>query len=253
MKAKSKALKKENLVEIFHENTKITHFDDNLVSQNTPIEWTEINYKSYPRFPKTKISIDLKNLSEMERTLVKRRSVRDFKAQKISLDNLSRILYFSAGITRKNNDWNASVRAYPSGGARYPLELYLVIFNVKNLVKGIYHFNVKQNTLELIKGGSFLNEMISIFGNTKWLEKSGFIILISAVFDRTLMKYGNRGYRLALLEAGHLAQNLYLVSTWLKLGCCALGGFLDDKLGSLLGLDKTKESAIYALAIGKPK
>lgn len=250
-----KSFKKENIAEIFHENTKITHFDDNLISQNIPYRWVEINYKSYPRFPKVKLShIHSKKLSEINKLLMKRRSIRDFKSQEISFDALSKILYFSAGITtQKINDWNTSFRAYPPGGARYPLELYLVVFNVKNLVKGIYHFNVKYNTLELIKGGSFKNQMIKLFGNTNWVGKAGFIVLVSSVFGRTLIKYGNRGYRLVLLEAGHLAQNIYLLSTSLKLGCCALGGFLDNQLNSLLNLEKTNESVIYALAIGKPK
>lgn len=249
-----KTSKKENIAEIFHENTKITHFDDNLISQNIPYGWVEINYKSYPRFPKVNLSrVYSKNSSGIKKLLMKRRSIRDFKVQKISFNALSKILYFSAGITtQKTNDWNTAFRAYPSGGARYPLELYLVVFNVKDLVKGIYHFNVKYNVLELIKRGNFKNQMIKLFGNTTWVGKSGFIVLISAVFGRTLIKYGNRGYRLVLLEAGHLAQNIYLLSTSLKLGCCALGGFLDNQLNSLLSLEKTNESVIYTLSIGKP-
>jgi SagB-type dehydrogenase family enzyme len=84
-----------------------------------------------------------------------------------------------------------------------------------------------------------------------FISETGALMLISAVLSRTTVKYGHRGYRFALIEAGHIGQNIYLLSEKKNLGCCALGGFLDDKLNELLDLEN--EPVIYALALGSKK
>ena len=75
-------------------------------------------------------------------------------------------------------------------------------------------------------------------------------MLISAVFNRTVIKYRDRGYRLILIEAGHLGQNISVVSAALGIKSCALGGFIDDKCNEILDLEKEKESVIYIFACG---
>jgi SagB-type dehydrogenase family enzyme len=78
-------------------------------------------------------------------------------------------------------------------------------------------------------------------------------LFLTAVFERTMSRYGPRGYRYVLLEAGHVAQNLCLVATELELGTLCLGGFRDAAINELLGLDPRGEGAVYAVAIGQPK
>lgn len=77
------------------------------------------------------------------------------------------------------------------------------------------------------------------------------VIIITACFNRTLQKYGERGYRYVFLDAGHVGENIYLSSSYLNLGCVAIGGFDDDKLNDTLGIDGKNESSIYVLTIGK--
>lgn len=82
-------------------------------------------------------------------------------------------------------------------------------------------------------------------------KKSGILILLSAVFSRSEIKYGSRGYRHILTEVGHLSQNIYLASAALKLDCCSIGGYMDDKLNELLDLDGLEESVVGVTAVGK--
>ena len=74
---------------------------------------------------------------------------------------------------------------------------------------------------------------------------------MTSQFERTQMKYGERGYRYILLEAGHIGQNICLVSETLGLKCCALGGTMDKNLEELLDIDGETESVVYGFAIGK--
>jgi SagB-type dehydrogenase family enzyme len=83
------------------------------------------------------------------------------------------------------------------------------------------------------------------------LERAGVCFILSAIFQRARWKYRERTYRYALLEAGHIGQNLYLAATSMGLGVCAIGAFLDDDLNELLGLDGEEEAAVYIIAVGR--
>ena len=185
---------------------------------------------------------------------MERRSIRKFKSNGIDFMTLSKLLYFSAGIKDLDKKDCVHKRTYPSGGARYPLELYTIVLKgSEELPLGIYHYNVKLHALHLLQKGKFtaLFKKTKIsYGNTELISNSAILLIITGVFGRTEIKYGKRSYRLVLFEAGHMAQNIYLVSTALKLGCCAVGGFEDEKINSLLRLDEDKEQALYMLALG---
>jgi len=238
--------------EPFHESTKFKFLEEEIKGE-TPLYWTRIHFKSYPRFKRIKLPRKIKKRKAFINDVIKkRRSIRDFKKQKISLKTISELLYYSAGITFFGRNWNETHRAYPSAGARYPLELYPVLFNISGVKDGVYHYNIKEHSLELILEGNF-SKTIKKYVGQKWIRNAGIILLISAVFDRTRVKYGDRGYRYVFLDAGHLTQNIYIMSTAMKLGCCTIGGFLDDKLNELLDIDGKKESVIYIAVIGVRK
>jgi SagB-type dehydrogenase family enzyme len=231
---------------IFHENTKIFFWEKSMTPQEF---WGEIHFKTYPRFEKIILPKNLKTSSLLEKVIKKRRSIREFSGKPISLKQISKILFYSAGITYKNKNWNETRRAYPSAGARYPLELYPIILNGTDIKRGIYHYNVKLHCLEIIKRGDFKNKLLEIT-NQEWVKNANMFIPISAIFKRTQMKYGERGYRYIFLDAGHLAQNIYLITTAIGLGCCTIGGFLDNEINKLLELDGKTESVIYIAVIG---
>ena len=238
-------VEKNSLSETFNEKTKIEKYDVFDENFNYPLSWKIVHFKEYPRFKKYKFKItNLSNL-DFQKLLKQRSSKREFVKRSLSFSEVSNILYWSAGMKKD------FTRFYPSAGGRYPLEVYIVALNVESLEQGIYHFNVKKNFLELILKGNFIEEIFRLSGNQEWVKDCGIVILISAVFGRTKIKYGERGYRYILMEAGHLAQNLYLVSEALNLGCCAIGGFLDDEINKLLDIDGKKESVIYLCGIGE--
>ena len=79
------------------------------------------------------------------------------------------------------------------------------------------------------------------------------LLLVAAVFGRTRFKYGLRGYRFALLEAGHVGQNVLLAATALGLAAVPLGGYYDRRTDEFLGLDGVNESTLYTVAVGCPR
>jgi SagB-type dehydrogenase family enzyme len=132
----------------------------------------------------------------------------------------------------------------------YPYETYPVIFNVDGLKNGIYHYSSLDHSLEFLKEGFFVEQISFAFLNQySFIRNACICIIISGVIERTVWKYGVRGYRFLLLEAGHIMQNICLVSTSEGLGTLPLGGFYDDILSELLELDPVYEPAI-GLAIG---
>jgi len=252
MKNKKEKQKEGNykLYQLFNENTKIFMFPKEVLDERFVESITKSYYKVYPRFKKVNLPVEsLDNRKEFENLLLKRRSARVFNDEGISVSDLSRLLLFSAGVFKTNQRVK---RTYPSAGARYPLEIYPIVFKSSDLKQGIYHYNVKDHCLEMCRSGDFFPDLKKII-NQELMENSALALIITAIFHRTTMKYGDRGYRFVLLDAGHLAQNIYLQATSLELGCCAIGGFLDHELDELLGLDGLYESSIYIIIIGHTK
>lgn len=242
-------LKPTALFEKYHQKSKIlTLSKDNLDPAKWPKEWKTVRYKGYGRLqeiilPQPQTFID----KPFSAVLSQRNSGRKFSANPIKLSNLSSLLYYSAGIN-KSDPKNENNRFYPSAGARYPLEVYLIAQNIKNLPKGLYHYYLKNHSLE--KLFTFDKFDTGKYFNQDWIKSAPIIILTTAVFKRTTIKYGDRGYRHILQESGHLGQNIYLLSSILDLSCCAIGGYMDDKLNKLLDIDGLNEAVIYVLAIG---
>jgi SagB-type dehydrogenase family enzyme len=183
----------------------------------------------------------------VEKAIANRRSQRDFTGETISLAELSHLLHYSSGIT----DERQGLRAAPSAGATYPIEVYAIVNNVEGLAKGTYHYLIESHELELLREGDFRNEMSRAALQERMFKQANVIVALSAVFQRTERRYRERAQRYIGFEAGHIAQNTYLVATSLGLGACAIGAFYDDEFNRLLGLDGKNESVLYLLAAGK--
>ncbi len=183
----------------------------------------------------------------VEKAIANRRSQRDFTDETMSLAELSHLLYYSSGVTDKRQ----GLRAAPSAGATYPIEVYAIVNNVEGLAKGIYHYLIESHELELLREGDFRNEMSRAALEERMFKQANVIVALSAVFQRTQQRYRERAQRYIFFEAGHIAQNTYLVATSLGLGACAIGAFYDDEFNRLLGLDGKNESVLYLIAVGK--
>ncbi|MGZ3459113.1 MAG: SagB/ThcOx family dehydrogenase, partial [Archangium sp.] len=141
-------------------------------------------------------------------------------------------------------------RTVPSGGALYPLELFFYSDRVEGLEPGIYHYNPIANQLRVIAPGDKRQPLGEALVQPEIAAEASLFIFITAMFERSTFKYGDRGYRFVLLEAGHVAQNVNLVAAALELGCLNLGGYFDRRVDALLGLDGLLHSTIYMAAIG---
>ena len=108
------------------------------------------------------------------------------------------------------------------------------------------------HALEVLRVGDLRGEMVRIGLEQEFLGEAALVWILTVRLQRVRWKYGERAYRYALLEAGHIAQNVYLAATALGLGACAVGAFLDDDLHRLLGIDGREEFALYLLAVGRP-
>ena len=164
----------------------------------------------------------------------------------MSLAELSHILYYSSGITDKR----AGFRAAPSAGATYPIEVHPVTNNVEGLARGIHHYLVTSHELEVVREGDFRQEMARAALGERMIMQANVILVLSAIFQRTQQRYRERALRYILFEAGHIAQNTYLVATSMGLGACAIGAFSDEDFNRLLGLDGRQESVLYLIAVG---
>ncbi|MEW6102217.1 MAG: SagB/ThcOx family dehydrogenase [bacterium] len=204
-------------------------------------------FKGYSKAKKIKLpdTFKYKGLC-VEEAIRKRRSLRDFSLEPISLDELSLLLFCANGITSK-----AGLRASPSAGALYPIEIYPLINRVSEIPQGIYHYSVKDHSLEELKKGDFAKEFTEYCLGQDVIYKSAVSFIMSAIFERTKWKYKDRAYRYVLLEVGHISENIYLSTTSMGLGCCAIGAFFDDQINEALGLDGVKEASLLITSIGK--
>lgn len=187
--------------------------------------------------------------------LHQRKSIREFVLRPLELAVLGRLLYASYGLRgyrRMGGQWSYD-RPLPSAGGLYPLELYVATQAVEGLRDGVYHYDARAHQLELRRMGSVHSDLVEITLGQGMIRDANLVIMISAVFQRTMWKYGQRGYRFVWLDAGHLGQNLYLVAGALGLGPFAIGGFLDAEVNDLLDLPFSEEEVIYLVCVGQPK
>lgn len=187
----------------------------------------------------------LKSQVSIEETLLNRRSVRDFGNQALTLQEVSQLLWAGQGIT---TGWGG--RTAPSAGALYPLEVYLVVGNVENLLPGVYKYKPERHELVGIKGEDMRKELAGAALGQTWVKEAAIDIVITAVYERTTWKYGDRGVRYVHIETGHAAQNICLQATALNLGAVTVGAFHDDRVKNILGMPEN-ETPLYVIPVGR--
>ena len=144
-------------------------------------------------------------------------------------------------------------RATPSAGGCYPVEAYPIVLNAADLPAGVYHYAPNDHSLELLRPGQYREALPAWTLGQPYVADAGVVVALAGFLDRIAPTYGERGYRYALLEAGHIAQNLYLIGAARGLGVLAIGGFVDAAINVLLGLDEVRQVALYLVAAGIPR
>jgi SagB-type dehydrogenase family enzyme len=240
-------MRDNNPLQLFHRfirKTSLSRWDTNM-PQFDP----KITYKHYLRFEQILLPSESGQDSGLKRLIHQRRSRRSFADKQPGLGTVAYVLNNSCGLTGEAEDGADYLRMYPSAGARYPLETYLFALTEGDLQSGLYHYNVRRQSLEVVDFRPDTLRLQSAF-NQEFLLHAHFIIILTANPHRSLSKYGIRGARHIFIEAGHVGQNICLLCEDVGLSCCSIGGFLDSELSQLLYLDPNEEVPLYVLAIG---
>lgn len=212
------------------------------------------NYKEYPKRKEYSLVSDREIDSGLLDFMKLRHSTWRYTSQSISFPAFSGLLKAAYGIVRRE-DWGFCViphRTVPSGGALYPLEIYVVtLVDIGEIRKGLYYFHKEKECLVLLRRGDFRKKMEELVVEAReTIDSASLFLFVTASFRRACEKYANRGYRHILLEAGHLAQNIYLYCLDQNLGTVELSSFIDEKLADFLGLNPFEEAPITVLAVG---
>jgi len=178
--------------------------------------------------------------------LRQRRSVRAYSARSLTLQQVAHLLWAAQG----RND-PSGMRTAPSAGALYPLELLLAAGDVAGLDPGVYRYRPQQHTLEMLHSGDRRDRLARAALGQSWVADSAAILIITAIYERTTRKYGERGRRYVHIEIGHAAQNALLQAASLGLGAAVVGAFDDAAVASLLDLP-APEQPLYLLPVGWP-
>jgi SagB-type dehydrogenase family enzyme len=239
--------------EDFHEASKTSRFDappsNEEVRARMAATPSSLDYGGYTIVPLPKA---LPLHVALSQAMVARKTTRNIGAAPLPLEALASLLYYGMGETHDETDkgFPRPFRICPSGGAMYPLELYVHAARTPGLQPGIYHYHPGEHALRLLVDGDQTRTLGMSLVQQKMPLNCSALIFISAIFGRSTFKYGQRGYRFALLEAGHVAQNLILSAGGLGLGAVPVGGFFDREIDEILGLDGLDHSTLYLMAVG---
>ncbi len=178
--------------------------------------------------------------------VTRRRSLRDYAARPFTLSELSWLLHCASGLTASA----AGLRAAPSAGALYPIETYVVAHRVEGLSPGLYHYAPAEHVVEQLQSGDLRAEVVQAGLGQEFLAQASAVFVLTAIFQRLRWRYRQRTYRYALLEAGHIGQNIYLAAEAAGMGACAVGAYSDTEINRLIGIDGEHEATLYLLAVG---
>ena len=247
--------------ELFHENSKTSRNERHLTYPFHPSDETIVKamaglrrVKPYTDAPKVPLPDELPpSTRSLDAAMLDRETARAIAPGPVGLAQVAKVLRMSYGVTRDNvaTNFPRPFRAVPSGGALYPLEIYVYAATVDDLPGGLYHYDPEDHSLDGLPLSAQRGHPASLFVQSDLVAQAAAILFVSAIFSRSTFKYGDRGYRFVLLEAGHLAQNAVLCATGMGLASATVGGFFDREIDRYLGFDGLSESTVYGLLLGR--
>lgn len=248
------------LFEVYHENSKLSmqtateYFQSSSTPSSIERYLTTRGFRQFQAGEQIALAPATRSRDSLQSVMLRRRSRRQLSGV-VELGELATLLNQSLGCTAIVDDNEAKIthalRAWPSAGGLYPLDTYVVAGNVTGVSAGLYHYNPITSSLEA-KPSRPLEKVLgdAFFGQAFAITASVCVFLVAS-FDRTVAKYGERGYRLVLLDAGHAAQNLLLTAEQMSLDAVAVGGYCDDSLAYDLGIDGVSEAVVHTVLVGR--
>lgn len=200
-----------------------------------------------------KLPINFDDLEEIDfKTIIgSRKSNRVYTQENVSLLKLSYLLYATQGVKEIRGKSYATIRTVPCGGARHEFDTYMVVQYVEGLKPGLYHYLPQNHSIEFLKDIDNIQETIDIsLVGQSWAKKSSVVFYYSFNAYRAEWRYGMNAHRVVLIDIGHVGENLYLASTYLKLGTCGLGAYHQSYCDKLFDLDGNNEYIIYTQTLG---
>ncbi|MFW6282031.1 MAG: SagB/ThcOx family dehydrogenase [bacterium] len=185
---------------------------------------------------------------QIEELIYNRSSQRSFSDENISLDIISQLLWSACGITV--DGISGPTRAVSSAGATNPLEIYFSAHNIKNLEDGIYKYDPEEHILKQKNSQNKSDELFKAALNQNPVKDSAGVIIISALYERTTKKYGERGKKYVHMEAGSASQNINLTAKNYNLGTVVIGAFDNSEIKRLINI---KEEPLLLIPVGKKK
>lgn len=175
----------------------------------------------------------------LERAIHQRRTIRSFEGKALTLKQFSQLLWAAQGITEAGG----FKRAAASAGALYPMDVYGVAGGdcIENLDPAVYHYEPTNHTISLVKKGDARRDIAIASLSQMWMAHAPLTLVITAEYSRIMVKYGQRGIRYAMIEAGHIGQNIFLQSQAMGLEAGIVGAFEDEKVIQIMGIKKTHE------------
>jgi SagB-type dehydrogenase family enzyme len=247
------------LGELFHENSKLRRNDIGARERiGTMTETDRLAYKRHlESFWGQKESISLIDhkitiATSLGDAIFKRRSTRHLNQGGLPTESLSYILQAANGSTGVDSTREGVLLATPSAGALFPVEVYVTLSASNAVGEGLYWYSGAQHELRVAFRKPIMRELARTTFYEETVANAAVCIVLALGLDQVFKKYGNRGYRFALLEAGHIAQNTLLVATAMGLAAIPIGGFVDDEVDDLLLLNVMRQSCVYIIAIGYP-
>lgn len=189
--------------------------------------------------------------NDLEGLIRDRRSARVYTQESMTVEQLSFLLWATQGVKDIRGRAYATIRTVPCGGARHEFETYLLVRRVEGLAPGAYHYLPMEHALELLHPVEDMETAIaeSLCGQS-WAAKANAVFYWSMVPYRAEWRYGIYAHRIALVDVGHVGQNLYLACTGLGLGTCGIGAFEHKYCAGLFGLDGEEEYIVYTAPVG---
>lgn len=192
----------------------------------------------------------------LDRVLALRRTVRDFSRDPVSREDFSEIVRGTWGSTGWGDPGIAGRlprKTSPSAGSLHPIECYVLAWNVRGIRPGLYHYDVGADDLARLTSRDVRDDAVRAASGQRWVARSAFLCVMTAVFERTLWKYQSEGaYRVLWLDAGHLAQTFCLLATSRGLGSFTTAAIQDTFIEKLIGLDGIREFPVYLCGAGVP-
>jgi SagB-type dehydrogenase family enzyme len=220
----------------------------NISDPSPELFWKNTN-NAY-RLPECKLDSAISLLDVMKN----RRTTRKVLPSSVSIQSLADALYTGLGITGfvKTETATLPVKMTPSGGARNPFEAFVWAQNVEGLERGIYHYSAVEHSLQYAAHppSCAIQELVQ---KQEWADDMPCIIFLVAVLERVTWKYNDpNAYRVVMIEAGHIAQNIMLAGSHHGLTACPTAALAHSVISDVLGLSSITQTPIYAICMGHP-